>query len=977
MSLIYESIRINTRLDAITGSGHIITTNKGDIITDTGGSSIALGVGTDNQVLISNNAENTGLKWSSINDASISGSAGIDSTKIADGSVTNTKFQRLAVINSAVVGESDTQTLTNKTLTSPIISSITNTGILSLPTDTDILIGRRTQDILTNKSIDADASQNTITNIENANIKLSAKIDAIKIADGSVTNTEFQYINTLSSNVQTQINDHLVATTAHGVSGSLVGTTDAQTLTNKILTIPFISSISNIGLLTLPTATTTLVGHDTINTLTNKTFGDVINMNNNKIINVAQPSADSDVANKLYVDSVATGLDVKGSVISASDADLDSNQAISGTITYTATDGASSRGQITASLSTTNFFTLGNVNFSSTENGARILLKDQVTGSQNGIWTVTISGSSLTLDRAIDFDDDSKVTSGAFVFIEEGTYNNSGFVLATNGTITIGGLSGTSLTFTQFSGTGSITAGYGLTKNDNTFNVIGSTTIISNADSLEVNSSSTENQVLLSSGSSGTAPTYGSLPINDSNAVSGQLPVANGGTGVATLSAGNFVQANGASAFSATKLIPTGSVVGTTDTQTMTNKTLTTPRIGQILSNTGLLTIPTVTDTLVGKATTDTLTNKSIDASQNTITNISDADIKALASIDTTKLADGSVTNTEFQRLALIGSSVVGISDTQTLSNKTLTNPTISSIVNIGTITLPSATTILVGWGTVDILTNKTIDSDNNEITNIVNANIKTGAGIGANKIANGSVENTAFQRLGAVESAIVAVSDTQNLTNKTLTSAKIQTDIRDTYGHELIRVTGMPTAVNDITVLNAESGHGPTIRASGDNVDVDINIESKGSGNIVLDGLKWPNADGGANQVLATNGSGVIGFANVDVLTIDSIATTNVMLTTISTIDASAQGCYMLEARIVGIKSDGSAGGGFFIRSVFRYNGTTLMKVGDDKMFARDSTWDVDANISGTNIVIQVTGESATNINWKSYNKVTMVAWS
>jgi hypothetical protein len=58
---------------------------------------------------------------------------------------------------------------------------------------------------LTNKTIDSDS--NTITNIVNADIKATAQIDATKIADGSVTSAEFQYINTLSSNAQTQLNN--------------------------------------------------------------------------------------------------------------------------------------------------------------------------------------------------------------------------------------------------------------------------------------------------------------------------------------------------------------------------------------------------------------------------------------------------------------------------------------------------------------------------------------------------------------------------------------------------------------------------------------------------------------------------------------------------------------------------------------------------------------------------------------------------
>jgi hypothetical protein len=158
----------------------------------------------------------------------------------------------------------------------------------------------------------------------------------------------------------------------------------------------------------------------------------------------------------------------------------------------------------------------------------------------------------------------------------------------------------------------------------------------------------------LSSGTN-TFPTFNQNTTGTAANVTGTVAIANGGTGVTTLPSG-LLKGAGTGAITAVTA-PTGAIVGTTDTQTLTGKTLTAPVISSI-SNTGTLTLPTTTDTLVGRATTDTLTNKTISGASNTLSNISaDSTIdgttnKVYTATEKTKLAAITGTNTGDQVLS-------------------------------------------------------------------------------------------------------------------------------------------------------------------------------------------------------------------------------------------------------------------------------------------------------------------------------------
>ena len=206
-----------------------------------------------------------------------------------------------------------------------------------------------------------------------------------------------------------------------------------------------------------------------------------VSMNSQKITGLADPTGDNDAANKGYVDGVAQGLDVKDSVVATTTAN--------GTLSSAFANGQSIDG---VTLQT----------------GDRILIKNQTTASQNGIYNVNASGApSRTTDMATGAN-----AAGAFVFVEQGTINaENGFTCTSDTGSAVVGTN--NLTFAQFSGAGQVIAGDGLDKSGNTLSV-----------DLKANGGlvieSTEIAVKL-----------------DASSITGTLAIGDGGTGATTATA--------------------------------------------------------------------------------------------------------------------------------------------------------------------------------------------------------------------------------------------------------------------------------------------------------------------------------------------------------------------------------------------------------------------------------------------------------
>jgi len=208
------------------------------------------------------------------------------------------------------------------------------------------------------------------------------------------------------------------------------------------------------------------------------------------------------------------------------------------------------------------------------------------------------------------------------------------------------------------------------------------------------------------------------------------------------------------------------------------------------------------------------------------------------------------------------GNPTLSLPTSLTFSGKTITGGTFSSpTINSPTIATPTITTPTItggthtgltglgirstGTGAFDLTLNNTENltagrtltftlNDANRTINLAN-NFTTSGNNTLTLTTTGST-NVTLPTTGT----LATLAGTETLTNKTLTSPRIGTSILDTNGNELAVLTATGSAVNEITLANAATGNPPSITASGNDSNINLNLRAKGTGKVSIPGYAF-----------------------------------------------------------------------------------------------------------------------------------------
>ena len=307
--------------------------------------------------------------------------------------------------SDTLVGRATTDTLTNKTLTAPVIATIVNTGTLTLPTSTDTLVGRATTDTLTNKTLTAPTiNGGTHTAITSLGIRSTGAAFDLTLATAEVLTAGRTLSVVVGDSART-----LTLTGSPSLSGATItGTGTLATTTGKTAT--FSNSLTFAGTdsttMTFPStsatiartdAANTFIGHQTIEGVTSTgatgtgkfVFDTSPTLSNPVVGTQAAGDGSTKAASTAYADTAAKTAAKTVDYVSTSNVDISTALANGQTL-----DGGT--------LAT----------------GQRVLLTAQSTGSQNGIYDVPASGAA---SRSADSNSATLMPSGITVAVTRGT----------------------------------------------------------------------------------------------------------------------------------------------------------------------------------------------------------------------------------------------------------------------------------------------------------------------------------------------------------------------------------------------------------------------------------------------------------------------------------------------------------------------------------------------------------------------------
>jgi hypothetical protein len=411
----------------ITSTGTISIANTG-VTSGTYGSATLIP-----QIIVNNQGQITSVTEFSVigGVSSVSGTANEISASPSTGAV--------------VVSLPSALTFTGKTVTGGAFN------MTSATVGADTVTTNTATQTLTGKSI--SGATNTLTAIPNASLtNSSVTINGSAVSLGgsiTVTATATNALTIGTGLTGTSYNGSAPVTIA--IDSTVATLTGAQTLTNKSIS-GSTNTLSNIGNASLTNSSLT------VGTTAISLGGSSLTLGGLTTVTVTQdPTAALDLATKQYVDAVAEGLHVHEACAAATPGTLAS--ITGGTVTYN--NGAAGVGAtltLSVALTVLDGYTL--------LNGNRVLVKNEATQANNGIYTWATGGTVLT--RATDFDTAAEMASGDFTFVSNGTlYASTGWVQTDPVTVV-----GTSpVTWIQFSGSGAYTAGTGLTLTGTQFSI--------------------------------------------------------------------------------------------------------------------------------------------------------------------------------------------------------------------------------------------------------------------------------------------------------------------------------------------------------------------------------------------------------------------------------------------------------------------------------------------------------------------------